>query len=244
MEKQLEKWMSPALDTEMPIVQYGTGGAPLLFFPTAAADYLEYERFGLIESIERYIESGLVTVFSIDSINKRGWLNEDLPPQQRAELQVAYDQYVRHEVVPFIESKNALSTHGITTTGASFGAFHAMNTLLKHPDVFGGVIAMSGCYDIRPSCDGYHDEDVYYNNPPEFIPKLTDEDILEKIRATRITIVTGKGDYEAPEKSEEMANVLKEREIPVELDVWGDDVSHDWPWWKAMLQHYIPHYFA
>ena len=103
---------------------------------------------------------------------------------------------------------------------------------------------MSGCYDIRSSCDGYHDDNVYYNNPIEFVPNLTDESILSAIRETRITIVTGKGDYEAPEKSEEMANTLTERDVPCELDMWGEDVSHDWPWWKAMLQHYIPHYFG
>lgn len=244
MTQHIEKWYSPALGVEMPIVQYGTSGAALLFFPTAAADYLEYERFGLMESIERYVDSGMVTLFSIDSINKRGWLNEDVEPAERARLQVAYDQYVRHEVVPFIQSRTDTTHQGIVTTGASFGAYHAMNEFLKHPDVFGGVIAMSGCFDIRTSCDGYHDDNVYYNNPIEFIPNLTDESILSQMRSAQITILTGKGAYEAPENSREMASILEERKIPCSLDEWGDDVDHDWPWWKAMLQHYIPLYFG
>ncbi|MCB1282603.1 MAG: esterase, partial [Salinibacterium sp.] len=132
----------------------------------------------------------------------------------------------------------------ITTTGASFGAYHAMNEMLKHPDQFSGTIAMSGCFDIRRSCDGYHDENVYFNNPIEFIPNLEDEGLLDAIRDCRITVVTGQGNYENPAFSKEMAAVLEAKKIPVNLDLWGEDIPHDWPSWEKMLGHYIPHYFA
>ncbi len=244
MQKKIDKWQSPNLSKEMPIVRYGDTGAPLLFFPTAAADYLEYERFKLIDAIEPYINGGLVSVFSIDSVNKDAWLNEEIEPAERARLQVAYDRYVSEEVVSYIEDACETPGIGITTTGASFGAFHAMNTLLKHPEQFSGTIAMSGCYDIRSCCDGYHDENVYFNNPIEFVPNLVDEELLEKIRATRITIVTGQGDYENPDYSKAMAATLEDKGIPVDLDLWGLDVKHDWPWWERMLHHYIPTYFA
>ena len=45
MRKHIEKWYSPSLHKDMEIVTYGHFGFPLLLFPTAAADYLEYERF-------------------------------------------------------------------------------------------------------------------------------------------------------------------------------------------------------
>ena len=244
MYKKLDSWHSAHLDKDMPIVRYGESGAPMLFFPTAAADYLEYERFQLIDAIEPYIEGGLVSVFSIDSVNKDAWLNEAIAPAERARLQVAYDRYVSEEVVPYIEQACQTPGIGITTTGASFGAFHAMNTLLKHPQQFSGTIAMSGCYDIRSCCDGYHDENVYFNNPVEFIPNLEDHELLEEMRKARITIVTGQGAYEHPDYSKEMARVLETKGIPVTLDLWGEDVKHDWPWWERMLHHYIPTYFA
>lgn len=244
MKRKLDGWQSPNLAKEMPIVRYGDYGAPLLFFPTAAADYLEYERFRLIDAISRYIDEGLVTVFSIDSVNKDAWLNEEIHPSERARLQVMYDRYIRDEVVPYIEKECETPGIGITTTGASFGAFHALNTMLKHPDVFTGTIAMSGCYDIRSCCDGYHDENVYFNNPIEFVPNITDADLLAKLKNTRISIVTGQGDYENPEYSKNMAGVIQRQGIPVNLDLWGFDVKHDWPWWERMLNHYIPTYFA
>jgi esterase/lipase superfamily enzyme len=45
MEKMLSSWYSPALQKEMPVAVYGNYGFALLMIPTAAADYLEYERF-------------------------------------------------------------------------------------------------------------------------------------------------------------------------------------------------------
>jgi esterase/lipase superfamily enzyme len=26
-------------------------------------------------------------------------------------------------------------------------------------------------------------------------------------------------------------------------DLWGHDVSHDWPWWKKQMDHYIHRLF-
>jgi esterase/lipase superfamily enzyme len=48
MNRQLTSWYSPSLNKEMPIAAYGDYGFALLLVPTAAADYLEYERFQLM----------------------------------------------------------------------------------------------------------------------------------------------------------------------------------------------------
>ena len=50
----------------MPLVAYGHAGYPLLMFPTAAADFLEYERVYLIDAItcsaaNRGMSSGAIT---------------------------------------------------------------------------------------------------------------------------------------------------------------------------------------
>ena len=55
---------------DMPLVAYGHAGYPLLMFPTAAADYLEYERFYLVDAIKDFIESGLIRAYSVNSVNK------------------------------------------------------------------------------------------------------------------------------------------------------------------------------
>ena len=45
MRRDITSWFSNNLGMEMPLVAYGHAGHSLLMFPTAAADYLEYERF-------------------------------------------------------------------------------------------------------------------------------------------------------------------------------------------------------
>ena len=58
MERRVTSWYSNNLQMDMPLVAYGHAGYPLLMFPTAAADYLEYERFLLLDAIKPFIESG------------------------------------------------------------------------------------------------------------------------------------------------------------------------------------------
>ncbi len=245
MRKKVQYWYSPHLGAEMPIAVYGYYGKPLLMFPTAAADFEEYERFQLIDSISEYIDAGMVKVFSINSINRESWMNDNLHPAQRAARQAAYDLYISKEVHPFIGYET--NTPGIraAVTGASFGAFHAANTFFKHPDQFDTLIAMSGSYDIRGYADGFHNDDVYFNNPMEYLRHLEDDYYLPRLRYdSRIHILTGQGAYEAPDRSRQLAELLRGRGIPCNLDLWGYDIDHDWPTWRRMLRLYIPQLFG
>src|SRR5215210_7466452 len=102
MRRVIESWHSPSLNKDMEIVTYGHYGFPLLLFPTAAADFLEYERFYVIDAIQEFIESGKVKVFSINSINREGWLNRHLHPKDKALRQAQYNDYITREVVPYV----------------------------------------------------------------------------------------------------------------------------------------------
>ena len=239
MKRELNGWYSPSLDKEMPIVTYGDYGFALLLIPTAAADYLEYERFQLIDSLRHHIDSGKVKVFSINSINNESWLNNNMEGAHKGIRHNQFNQYVFNEVVPFIKGQTSPETP-IITSGASFGALHSMNLFLKRPDILNGVISMSGVYDLTEYSKGYWDEQVYYNSPLHYVPNLTDEWYLNNIRKSyHIHIVTGSGSYEDPEASRRFAGVLYDKGINYELDVWGSDITHDWPTWRSMLPYYI-----
>src|SRR6188472_623546 len=97
--RRIEGWHSPSLDLPMPIVTYGDRGRPLLLFPTAAADFLENERFFLIKAVEPAILAGRVRVFSINSINSQAWMDKNLPVPEQARRQALYAHYVEQEVV-------------------------------------------------------------------------------------------------------------------------------------------------
>lgn len=241
MNKEIFNWYSPALGKDMPIVSYGHYGFSLLLVPTAAADYLEYERFQLIDAIKPWIESGKVRVFSINSINTESWLNNEMAGEHKAIRHNQFNEYIFNEVVPYIKNKTSWETP-IYVSGASFGALHSMNLFLKRPDLISGAIAMSGVYDLMEYSKGHYDEQVYYNSPMHYMPNLSDHGILEQIRRSpHIHIVTGSGAYEDPSSSGKFAKILYDKGINYNLDIWGEEWPHDWNTWRAMMPVYLEH---
>lgn len=239
MKKEITSWYSPSLGKEMPIATYGDYGFALLLVPTAAADYLEYERFRLMDHIAPFIDGGKVKVFSINSINNESWMNNEMEPRHKAIRQQQWNNYVFNEVVPFIRNNTSFETP-IITCGASFGGLHSMNLFLKRPDIINGVIAMSGVYDLTEYTKGFFNDDVYFNSPIHYMPNLNDHSILEQIRqSNHIHILTGSGSYEDPDASGRFARVLYDKNIWYELDVWGQEWPHEWFTWRAMLPHYL-----
>lgn len=240
MRRETTSWFSHNLGMDMPLVAYGHAGYPLLMFPTAAADYLEYERFHLVDAIKPFIEAGQIRAYSINSVNKYSLLNRESHPGWKVEMLNRYDRYVVDEVLPLIRNECGDNARPLVT-GASLGAFLAVNTYFKHSDLFRGVIAMSGSYDIYNYLDkGYYDDSVYFNNPDMYIRHLNDDYHLPRLReADSIIISTGQGNYEAPDRSREFSGLLHSKGIPHWLDVWGHDVAHDWVWWRKMLPYYL-----
>src|SRR5712664_3290586 len=209
MERRTTSWYSPNLNMEMPLVAYGHAGQTLLMLPTAAADYLEYERFYLVDAIKPFIEQGLIRAYSINSVNRHSLLNEQMPPNLKAELLTRFDRYITDEVLPLIRNDAGQDARPLTT-GASLGAFLAANAYFKHPDLFRGVIAMSRSYDVRSYLKGFYDDNVYFNNPADYLPNLNDDYHLPLLqKADAIHILSGQGAYEAPDRSQHLSDILK-----------------------------------
>ncbi|HVG39521.1 MAG TPA: alpha/beta hydrolase-fold protein, partial [Pyrinomonadaceae bacterium] len=202
--------------------------------------YLEYERFQLIDAVAHHVEAGRVRLYSINSVNRYSLLNDGISPAMKGELLTHYDRYVVDEVLPLIRQDTNDGGARPLTTGASLGAYLAANTYFRHPDLLRGTIAMSGSYDIRNYFNGYHDDNLYFNNPAEYLPNLHDDYHLPRLRAAdAIFILSGQGAYEAPDRSRRLSGILSAKNIPHTLDLWGHDVNHDWPWWRKMLDHYF-----
>jgi esterase/lipase superfamily enzyme len=239
MERFVTSWYSPRLQKEMPVAVYGHYGFALLLIPTAAADYLEYERFQLMDVLSPLINAGKLKVFSINSINNESWMNDHMNPRDKSIRHQHFNDYVFEEVIPFIKTHTSQDTR-IFTCGASFGALHSMNLFLKRPDLLNGVMALSGVYDLTEYTRGYFDDDVYYNSPQHFIPNLTDHGVLEQIRkGFPIYIFSGSGDHEDPNASRSFASLLYNKGITYELDIWGSEWPHDWHTWRVALPNYI-----
>jgi esterase/lipase superfamily enzyme len=243
VKREHHAWHSGRLGRMMGIAVYGHFGLPLLVFPTSGGDEWEYEGQGMVAALARHIDDGRVKVYCVNSVNNDSWYNKRAHPAQRSLLQTHYDAYITNEVAPFIQEHCRTPGILITTTGSSFGAYHAANTTLKHPETFRRCLALSGVYDLRRFMNGYTDENFYFNNPVDYMGNMTDEGLLSLLRQSEIRLVTGTGPWEDRGPSYRLSEVLRAREIPHALDDWGPDGGHDWPFWKHQIDTYVGRLF-
>jgi esterase/lipase superfamily enzyme len=174
----------------------------------------------------------------VDSLAGRAWL-EKKDPRWCARFQNAFDAFVYHELVPAIRADCRSADIGIITAGASIGAFNAVASLCRHPDVFTHALGMSGTYDLEPWLHGYWSGELYFASPLHFLPNLGESGQLDLLRRRYVVLATGEGRWENPGESWRMAHVLGSKGIPNRVDPWGSEWDHDWPTWRAMLPRYL-----
>jgi esterase/lipase superfamily enzyme len=239
MQVEHHGWHSPRLGRGMGIRVHGHFGAPILAFPTSAGDEWEYEGQGMIRALAHHIDAGRVKIFCVNSVNNESWYNQGAHPRHRSYVQAMYDSYIADEVVPFIHDHCRSPGIAITTTGSSFGAYHAANSLFKHPQLFRRCLALSGVYDIRSYMDGDYDDNCYFNNPVDYIANLSDPWYFEQLGQDDIRLVTGTGPWEDAGPTYRMSEVLSGRGIRHSVDNWGPEGGHDWPYWHRQMNEYI-----
>src|SRR5436309_13191246 len=144
MKREYHRWHSPRLGIELGVVVYGHWGPPLLGFPTSAGDELELEGQSMVGALADFIDAGRIKFFTANSINGESFYNKSTHPFHRSYVQAMFDSYLHEEVVPFIWNNCQTQGIAISTMGASFGAYHAANSLFKHPAVIKRCSAMSG----------------------------------------------------------------------------------------------------
>ena len=74
------------------------------------------------------------------------WYNRQISTGDRAQRHNQYEQYLIQEVLPFFQDRNSRVSSDLNLTGASFGAYHAINFAFRHPDLVRRILAMSGAY--------------------------------------------------------------------------------------------------
>jgi esterase/lipase superfamily enzyme len=232
-------WHSERLGRAMGVRVYGHWGAPLLVFPTSGGDEWEYERQGMVEVLAPRLDAGRIKLYCVNSVNDQSWYDKAAHPRHRSYVQAMYDAYVAEEVAPFIHTSCESPGIPITTTGASFGAYHAANSLLKHPQLFRRCLALSGVYDLRRFMDGEYDDNFYFNNPVDYVQGLSDPWYLDQLAQDDVRLVTGTGPFEDARPTYQLSGVLWSRGIRHSVDDWGPEGGHDWPFWKRQMDEYV-----
>lgn len=238
---------APGLDRPGTVIRYGHWGRPMVVFPSERGRAWDYEDNGMIDAIAGLIDAGRVKVYCVDSYDHVSWSDRSLPLEERARRHQGYTSWITEQVMGFVAADSGGVRQGIAT-GCSMGAFHALLLGLTRADLFPLAICQSGSYDpSRWHAWGERGQAAYFTNPTDFVPHLHG-DHLEWLRATaRILLVVGEGPWERhPTESlpqtRQMAALLAAKGIPHELDVWGHDSAHDWPWWRRQIAHHLPRF--
>jgi esterase/lipase superfamily enzyme len=226
------------------VVQYGHWGRPVLVFPSERGNAWDFANNGMVGAVGGLVEAGRVKLYCVDSGDGASWSATDLPLEERARRHGHYEGWVVEQVVPLIHHETG---GDIITTGCSLGAFHALNFALKHADLFPLALCLSGNYD--PSTWhgwGERGDATYFNNPIDYVPNLHGDHLDWLRERLSVLLVCGQGQWEDTTGSLASTRLMAERltakGIRCELDIWGYDVPHDWPSWRAQLAHHLPRF--
>jgi len=235
MERQYHRWFSSSLEREMELLVFGHGGARVLVFPTSMGRFFDWEDRGLIAAMHEHLEQGWMQMICVDSVDAESWYAKALPPADRARRHAQYDHYILDEVLPFTTRRNPNAF--LMTTGASFGAYHAVNFAFRYPHLVGRAIGMSGSYDVTRWTGGYSDDTIYFHNPCAFIAGEHEPQRLDALRRMDVILAIGREDS-ACANNEYLSELLWSKDIWHALRIW-DGFAHDWPVWQQMLPRYI-----
>lgn len=242
MDQNLETYCrsySRSLGRDMEYKIYGKEGRPVIVFPSQDGRYYDYENFGMVDALGRWIESGRIRLICVDSIDRETWSDMGGDTARRIELHERWYHYIVDELLPLVAGKDERTI----VTGCSMGGYHAANFFFRRPELFDTLISLSGLYNadyfFGPN---YNNELVYANSPLDFLPNMSDDHpYLKLYRQKQLIFCVGQGQWEDDllASTRRLEQVLKTKNVPAWFDYWGHDVSHDWMWWRKQIVYFM-----
>lgn len=240
MRRRYERLYSPALGRDVQLLAFGHFGAPLIAFPTGGGQFYDFEENGMIGAVAPLIEAGRLKVYCPESLDAESWLAHT-DPHERALRAGAYENFVVDTLLPFIRADCHDGSITAALTGCSIGAFHAANFALKHPHLFPYALCLSGRYDLEGIVGSSSSPEVYFNNPVAYISNFEGAHLEFVRRSAHLVLVCGQGAWEdrCLRETHRLADLLLEKGVSFERDIWGRDVEHHWSWWRRQLAHHL-----
>ena len=231
---------SSYLNRDMHMLIHGHAGVPFLSFPTQDSMCRNYEEFGMVDHLADIIDEGRIQLFVVDTVDAESWSQVFGDSEHRAWIQEQYFQYIIEEALPQIRSRNPETP---AVTGFSMGANHAAIAFLRRPDLFRGMIALSGIYDSREFFGDFMNSTLYDNSPECFLPNMPeDHPYIHLYNQRKMIFCCGQGAWEEDgvRTLRNLSSVFQAKGIHAWCDFWGYDVNHDWPWWYRQMRYFLP----
>lgn len=244
---QFELPLGDGLDRGLTVIRYGHYGRPVVAFPSEAGRAWDFEANGMVDAVGDLVAAGRVKLFCVDSLDADTWSDASLPIEERARRHGLYTRWLTDTLVPAVHADTTPGAE-LVTTGCSLGAYHAVQLALQRADLAPVAIGLSGNYDVTTWRSwGERGDAAYFANPADYVPHLNGEHLDWLRSRLSILLVVGQGAWEthptgALPSTRVMAQLLQEKGLRCELDLWGTDVSHDWVWWQRQLAHHLPRF--
>jgi esterase/lipase superfamily enzyme len=229
------------------LIAHGHYGRPVLVFPSEQGRAWDFENNGMVDAVADLVGAGRVKLYCVDSADAYTWSDNSVSIEERARRHSEYEAWIVDQAVPWIATDCGGPTE-IVTLGCSLGAYHAANFALKRADLFPLAMCFSGNYDPTAwNAWGERGEATYFSNPMDYVANL-EGDHLDWLRGqVSLLLVVGQGAWEVhPTKSLPgtlaFAQLLSDKGIRNELDVWGYDIPHEWSSWRSQFAHHLPRF--
>jgi esterase/lipase superfamily enzyme len=216
----------------MNVARWGFAGKPFVLFPTGGADFLDVERFLLVRALQPLVEAGRIRLYSVDSVCRLSWVAE-VDPDEKVAWQVRYARWLEGEFLPFVDADCGGASPPVGVGGASLGAYQAWSFAARRPDRVDLCVGLSGTYLMQRRLDGFWNEDWYFHDPQQFVPRMSGNN-LAQLQGARFVFGIGEN-YENPTYTDAAAATMDDAGVRCDVLKWKAPAGHDWPTWRSML---------
>jgi esterase/lipase superfamily enzyme len=217
LTENFHKWYSQWIGEDFKMLVFGEKGIPLILFPQKFTNYYDYKDFGVVESLGNLIDDGIIKVYCPDSYDSKIWFDFKLTPEERIEKYQKFEQVILHDIVGFANYET--EEDKLIFGGFGFGAYYALNTVLKYPDLAKGLITIGGEFDIKQNIHGHFDEQAYYNSPLDYLFGLSDSRYMNQYKKINIILACGASD-DSFEQNKYISKLLFEKNVNHLFDVY------------------------
>lgn len=239
MKIEYHKTWSNNLNREIEYKTYGESGRGVLVFPSQDQRFYEWEDNGMIEVLAPMIEAGEFRLICCDSIDAETWSLTDGNHHDRIELHERWFNYIIEELIPQVSRGEKL-----IVSGCSMGGYHAGNFFFRRPDLFDGIVSLSGLFHADYFFPQYNDALIYQNSPLDFLANISKSHLLlDQYSNKTLIFCCGQGNYEriTSGSTARLRDTLKNLDVDGWFDFWGKDVSHDFHWWRLQAKYFFEH---
>ena len=235
MNREFHRWYSPSLGRDMDLLVFGHAGARVIVFPTSMGKFFEWEDQRHDRRARRAARARMAAAV-LRRQRRRRQLVRQVEASGRSRVPSRAVRRLRPRRGRCRFACRGNQNPFLMTTGASFGAYHAVTFALRYPHLV--EPGDRDERDVRHSAtDGWllRRDDLPLQSG-RLHPGRARSGAPGALKRLDLILAIGRDDSMRGE-NEEFSGRLWSKGIWHALRIW-DGWSHDWPYWREMIRVY------